>query len=85
MGTPHQGVGGIAFGGLIVNLASISVAANNQLLKNLEEHSEWLQQQLGQYEPISKEFFTKFAFEEYKTPTVLGHSIMVSYGTASMR
>ncbi|CAN9243604.1 unnamed protein product [Alternaria alternata] len=32
---------------------------------------------LGQYGPISSDFVTKFAFEEYATPTVLGKSIMV--------
>jgi hypothetical protein len=29
------------------------------------------------YGPINSEFVTKFAYEEYKTPTVLGHSIIV--------
>ena len=43
-----------------------------------DRDSEWLQQQLGQYGPISGDFVTKFAFEEYKTPTVLRGSIMVS-------
>ena len=49
----------------------------DQLLKHLERDSEWLQQQLGQYAPISGDFATKFAYEEYATLTVLGHSIMV--------
>ena len=54
------------------------MAGDDRLLRHLEENSEWLQQQLGQYNPISGDFVTKFAFEEYPTPTVLGHSIMVS-------
>ncbi|RYO22803.1 hypothetical protein AA0113_g12761 [Alternaria arborescens] len=77
MGTPHQGGSGVALGKLMVNVASVFVAADDRLLQHLERDSEWLQQQLGQYGPISSDFVTKFAFEEYKTPTVLGKSIMV--------
>jgi hypothetical protein len=78
MGTPHQGGSGVALGRLMVNVASMFVAADDRLLRHLERDSEWLQQQLGQYGPISGDFVTKFAFEEYATPTVLGRSIVVS-------
>lgn len=78
MGTPHQGGSGVALGRLMVNIASVFVPADDRLLRHLERDSEWLQQQLGQYGLISGDFMTKFAFEEYATPTVLGHSIMVS-------
>jgi hypothetical protein len=37
------------------------VAADDRLMKHLERDSERLQQQLGQYGPISGEFVTKFA------------------------
>jgi len=77
MGTPHQGGNGVQLGKLLVNVASVFVAADDRLMKHLEQNSEWLQQQLGQYNPISSEFVTKFVYEEYKTPTVLGYSIMV--------
>lgn len=77
MGTPHQGGSGVQLGKLLVNIASIFVAADDHLMKHLERDSEWLQQQLGQYGLISNEFVTKFAYEEYETPTVFGHSIMV--------
>ena len=79
MGTPHQGGSGVQLGKLLVNVASIFMVADDRLLKHLERDSEWLQQQLGQYGPISGDFVTKFAFEEYKTPTILGHSIMVCF------
>lgn len=64
-------------GKLLVNVASVFVAADDRLMKHLKRDSEWLQQQLGQYGPISGDFVTKFAYEEYETPTALGHSIMV--------
>jgi hypothetical protein len=32
----------------------------------------------GQYGPISGNFVTKFAYETYATPTVLGKSIVAS-------
>jgi hypothetical protein len=70
MGTPHQGSSGVQLGKLLVNVASVFVAAVDRLMKHLEQNSEWLQQQLGQYNPISSEFITKFAYEEYKTRTV---------------
>ena len=79
MGTPHQGGSGVALGKLMVNVASVFVAADDRLLQHLECDSEWLQQQLGQYGPISSDFVTKFAYETYATPTVLGHSMVVSY------
>lgn len=77
MGTPHQGGNGVQLGKLLVNVASVFVAADDRLMKHLKQNSEWLQQQLGQYNPISSGFITKFAYEEYETPTLLGHSIMV--------
>ncbi|KAK3897210.1 P-loop containing nucleoside triphosphate hydrolase protein [Staphylotrichum tortipilum] len=77
MGTPHQGGNGVQLGRILANVASLFVAADDRLLKHLEQDSEWLQQQLGQFAPISGDFVTKFAYEEYATPTVLGHSIMV--------
>ena len=77
MGTPHQGGNGVQLGRLLVSVASLFVAADDRLLKHLERDSEWLQQQLKQYSPISGDFLTKFAYEEYETPTALGQSIMV--------
>jgi hypothetical protein len=62
----------------MVNVASVFVAADDRLLQHLERDSEWLQQQLGQYGPISGDFVTKYAYEEYETPTLLGQSILVS-------
>ncbi|KAK7426548.1 hypothetical protein QQZ08_007007 [Neonectria magnoliae] len=62
---------------MLANVASVFIAADDRLLKHLERDSEWLQQQLGRYGPISGDFVTKFACEQYKTQTPLGHSIMV--------
>lgn len=78
MGTPHQGGNGVQLGQLLVNIASLFVSADDHILRHLERDSEWLQQQLGQYGPISGNFVTKFAYEGYPTRTALGHSIMVS-------
>jgi hypothetical protein len=77
MGTPHQGSNGVQLGRVLANVASVVMAADDRLLKHLERDSEWLQQQLGQYASISNDFVTKYAFEEYATPTVLGRRIMV--------
>lgn len=77
MGTPHQGGNGVQVGKFLVNVVSLFVAADDRLLKHLERDSEWLQQQQGQYNFISRDFVTKFAYEEYETPTPTGKSIMV--------
>jgi len=77
MGTPHQGGEGVAWGKRLVNVASIFVKTNDKLLNILERDSEALQQQLGQYTPISSDFETKFAFETKPTPLVLGQAIIV--------
>ena len=53
------------------------VAADNQLLQHMERDLEWLQQQLQQYRLISRDFVTKYAYEKYATPTVLGQSMVV--------
>ncbi|KAK4243154.1 hypothetical protein C7999DRAFT_44972 [Corynascus novoguineensis] len=66
-----------SLGRVLANVASLVMLANDRLLKHLERDSEWLQQQLGQYASISNDFVTKYTFEEYETPTVLGHKIMV--------
>jgi hypothetical protein len=78
MGTSHQSGNGVALGRLMVNVASVFVATDDRLLRHLGRDSESLQQQLGQYAPISGDFVTKFAFEEYATPTLLGRSMVVS-------
>ena len=78
MGTPHQGGNGVRLGELMLNVASIFMKADDKILKHLERDSEWLQQQLGQYAPISREFITKFAYEIFPTPISLGITIMVS-------
>ncbi|MCJ1429258.1 hypothetical protein MMC29_007171 [Sticta canariensis] len=77
MGTPHQGGSGVQLGELVLKVASIFVTADDKILKHLERDSEWLQQQLGQYGPISRDFVTKFAYETYPTSVALGKTIMV--------
>ncbi len=78
MGTPHQGGSGVHLRELVLNVASIFMTTNNGILQHLERDSEWLQQQLGQYAPISGGFVTKFAYETLPTPITLGRTIMVS-------
>ena len=78
MGTPHQVGSGVRLGELIFNVASIFVTTNDRTLQQLERDSEWLQQQLSQYAPISGDFITKFAYEIYPTPIAVGKTIMVS-------
>ncbi|KAI1635977.1 hypothetical protein F4809DRAFT_650828 [Biscogniauxia mediterranea] len=77
MGTPHQGGNGAQLGRVLANVASLFIEADDRILKHLERDSEWLQQQSEQYAPISGDFTTKFAYEQYKTTTALGKRITV--------
>jgi hypothetical protein len=78
MGSPNQGAAGVQLGELVRRIASVFMATDNKLVKHIERDSEWLQQQLQQYAPISQEFVTKFAYETFPTPTIaFGKKIMV--------
>ena len=63
---------------LMLNVASIFMAADDKILEHLNRDSEWLQQQLAQYAPISRDFVTKFAYETLPTRIAFGQTIMVS-------
>jgi hypothetical protein len=76
MGTPHQGVGIAVHGRTVVKVASMFMPAHDRLLRHLKRDSELLQQQLGQYCPISH-IVHLYAYEELKTETMLGYSILV--------
>ncbi|KAF8528440.1 hypothetical protein BU17DRAFT_61112 [Hysterangium stoloniferum] len=68
LGTPHQGTLAITNpANELLNLASLSSRTNNVLLKHLIFNSEWLQQQLSSYNPISADFCTKFFYETLLT------------------
>jgi len=72
-----QGVSGEHLGKLLVNVASVCVPADDQLIQHLEHDSKLLKQQLGQYRLISGDFLTESASKGYPTKTSLGHSIIV--------
>ncbi|KAK8073318.1 hypothetical protein PG994_004217 [Apiospora phragmitis] len=79
-----DGGNGVQLGKLLVNIASLFVPADDHILRHLKDGSEWLQQQLGQYGPISRDFVTKFAYEEYLTRTVLSIITVIPRASAVM-
>jgi hypothetical protein len=83
MGTPHQGGEGVPWGQRLINVASIVMHTNDNLLKVLAKDSETLQNQLAQYAPISSDFVTKFAYETYPMRiAMLGEMIIVPKSSA---
>ena len=78
MGTPHQGGIGAHLGDPMLRVTSIFATADDEILKHLKRDSEWLQQQLGQFGLISRDFVIKFAYEMYPTPVALGKTTIVS-------
>lgn len=78
MGTPHQGSSGASLADILLNVASICLTTDNKLLKHLQPNSEYLQQQLRDYGPISKDFATIFAYEMFPTRMPFGKQILVS-------
>ncbi|MCJ1433791.1 hypothetical protein MMC27_003156 [Xylographa pallens] len=83
-GTPHQGGNGVALGKLVLRVASVALNTNDRAMKHLEQHSEWLETQLGQYSAISQDFDTTFLYESYPTPLPLGSSIIVPKASATV-
>lgn len=62
---------------IAANIVSLYEKTNDSALKHLEQHSEWLNDQLEQYKAISSDFDTKFCFEAYETPMFAGRTIWV--------
>lgn len=81
MGTPHQGGQGVGMGKILVNFAKLLGDANDGLLKHLEEHSEFLQQQISEFSLISQSFDIMFAYETKPTPLagVTAKVVSISY------
>ncbi|KAI1124664.1 Alpha/Beta hydrolase protein [Nemania abortiva] len=77
MGTPHRGSDGMSLGRLLANIASIFTPVDDRIPQHLERDSEWLQQQLNQYNPVSNKFATRFAYERYETTVLLGYKTLV--------
>lgn len=77
MGTPHAGGGGVSWGKLALNLASIVTNTNTEYLDVLEHHSHWLEQQQVQYNSISSNFNNKFFYEIYETKLRGGRKLLV--------
>jgi hypothetical protein len=78
MGSPHQGAAGVQLGELVLRIASIFIATDRKAIKNIKLGSEWLEQQLQQYAPISQDFVTKCAYEMLPTTSIAtGKKIMV--------
>jgi hypothetical protein len=57
LGTPHQGAD------MLASAKLLSINSNNLWLKHLSSNSEWLNDQLTYYNPISKDFHTIFLYE----------------------
>ena len=78
LGTPHEGGQGVALAQSVGNIAKLYYQTTDRLLKNLEEHSEWLDELAQQYKSIIGDFQTVFCFEDYETPIIGGKRILVS-------
>lgn len=81
MGTPHQGGLGVGIGKILLNVAKVQGDASDNLLKHLEEHSEFLEQQTSEFGLISHSFDIKFAYETKPTPLagVIAKVVNISY------
>jgi hypothetical protein len=72
LGTPHQGAD------MLASARLLSSNRKNSWLKHLSAHSEWLQNQLSAYNPISKSFHTVFFYEMVGTKLANGDTHIVS-------
>jgi hypothetical protein len=76
MGTPHQGSEGVDLQQLALRAANVIMSTDTGISKHLKRDSGWLRQQHGQYEPISRDFVTIFAYETLPT---IGNMIVRDY------
>jgi hypothetical protein len=67
MGTLHQGSEGVDLQKLALLAAKVIMSTNTRISKHLKRDSGRLRQQHGQYEPISRQFVTIFAYETLPT------------------
>jgi hypothetical protein len=67
MGTPHQGAN-VTLGSAILNIASVVIRTNRNLVMNLDRDSEYLQSQLEFYRGIRDDFATVYCYETKPTP-----------------
>ena len=84
MGTPHQGGGGVTWGILARNLASIFANTNREILEHLSKNSEWLEYQQALFLPISSRFETVYFYETYPTPLPGGSALLVRFSEVSV-
>lgn len=68
----------MAWGARLLVVASVFLHTNSRVLDSLKHDSEFLQHQLEQYGPISKNFATIFAYETYPTHLPIGSTVLVS-------
>jgi hypothetical protein len=77
LGTPHQGGQGAALGRILAQIGSLVTYTSSNAIKHLASHSEWLQQQQGQFSAISGDFVLKFFYETYKMHVpIYGHVLV---------
>ncbi|GME23020.1 hypothetical protein L207DRAFT_627774 [Neofusicoccum parvum] len=77
LGTPHQGANGVSLARMAARIVSVYGKTNDNALKHLEQHSEWLNDQLEQYKAISSDFDTKFCFEGTETLIMGRYKVLV--------
>jgi hypothetical protein len=78
-GTPHTGANGAEFQAALTNICRIFVSGSSKLLQTLTRDSDHLRLLSELYLPISQDFKTVFFYEEYKTPSIGGMSMMVKF------
>ena len=79
LGTPRQGTDSVDLALLLLQIQSIYSQTNEVALTHLRRDSEFLQEQLFQYESISGNFDTKVFYEMYPTPIPGGMQRMASF------
>jgi hypothetical protein len=76
-GTPHQGANNVTLAMLFADIAKVHLRTNNTLLKRLKLNGIWLENEQHNYNNISKNFDTVFAYESLPTPMIGGGTIEV--------
>jgi hypothetical protein len=77
LGTPHEGSGAAPLGHRALKIAQVYYSINDNTIKELEEHSQWLERETGLFNTIRDSFRIRNCYETMPTPLLHGTSIVV--------
>lgn len=77
LGTPHEGSGAVSLGQSALRIAQVYYSINDNAVKELSEHSQWLERETNLFNTIRDNFRIRNCYETSPTPLLRGASVTV--------